>query len=314
MIKILYSSKWKGHMETGSHMQWMCGYCEMVSQQGDKDSATEWNAKHDKNRLFCQLDHLTISWTLARFMGSKYVPENTYFWFWRTLPSLILSSFLGENAPRITPSWELSKDHSLEQSQLQEDQALQERSLMCYNLALESLICFHLDFQHCRLKLTLAISQTAVDFAERGLQAAVSKVGQPVSTEQLDKLFELSSKAVVYAILLEGVTPDALPCMCSVQFRFSLSTCMAKHSQDRLAERSLEHSWYRSWDQGWAWDQSLTWDGIRLGNVFQNASMCSWDCTLIPWIVPGPWDWKRSSWQNNQFLSHLAFHTTEGIT
>ena len=34
-----------------------------------------WNAKCDKNRLFCQLDRFSISWTPARFTGSKFDPE-----------------------------------------------------------------------------------------------------------------------------------------------------------------------------------------------------------------------------------------------
>jgi len=42
------------------------------------------------------------------------------------------------------------------------------------------------------------------------LQAVVSEVGQPASSEQLDKLFKLCSQALQYAILLESVTPEAL--------------------------------------------------------------------------------------------------------
>ena len=55
------------------------------------------------------------------------------------------------------------------------------------------------------------LSQAALDFAERVLQAVVTEVGQPASSEQLDKLFELCSQALQYAILLESVTPEALP-------------------------------------------------------------------------------------------------------
>ena len=53
------------------------------------------------------------------------------------------------------------------------------------------------------------LSQAAMDFAERVLQAVVTEVGQPASSEQLDKLFELCSQALQYAILLESVTPEA---------------------------------------------------------------------------------------------------------
>ena len=54
------------------------------------------------------------------------------------------------------------------------------------------------------------LSQTAMDFAERVLQAVVTEIGQPVSSEQLDELFELCSQALQYAILLESLTPQAL--------------------------------------------------------------------------------------------------------
>ena len=55
------------------------------------------------------------------------------------------------------------------------------------------------------------LSQAALDFAERVLQAVVTEVVQPVSHERLDELFELCSQALQYAILLESVTPEALP-------------------------------------------------------------------------------------------------------
>ena len=48
------------------------------------------------------------------------------------------------------------------------------------------------------------LSQAALDFAERVLQAVVTKVGQPASSERLDELFELGSQALQYAILLES--------------------------------------------------------------------------------------------------------------
>ena len=54
------------------------------------------------------------------------------------------------------------------------------------------------------------LSQTAMDFAERVLQAVVTEIGQPVSIERLDELFELCSQALQYAILLESLTPQAL--------------------------------------------------------------------------------------------------------
>ena len=55
------------------------------------------------------------------------------------------------------------------------------------------------------------LSQTALDFAERVLQAVVTEIGQSVSRERMDELFDLCSQALEYAILLESVTPEALP-------------------------------------------------------------------------------------------------------
>ena len=60
-----------------------------------------------------------------------------------------------------------------------------------------------------------------MDFAERVLQAVVTEVGRPISHERLD---ELCSQALQHAILLESVTPEALPRMCSVQLQFPSST------------------------------------------------------------------------------------------
>jgi len=89
----------------------------------------------------------------------------------------------------------------------------------------------------------------------------------------------LTSIAVVYAILLEGVTLDALPRMCSVQLwvyylhvRWNVLKIIWQNDpwsvldiipeiKNQLEENEL---------------------GIRLGNVFQNASMCSRECTSIP--------------------------------
>ena len=55
------------------------------------------------------------------------------------------------------------------------------------------------------------LSQTALDFAERVLQAVVTEIGHSVSRERMDELFDLCSQALEYAILLESVTPEALP-------------------------------------------------------------------------------------------------------
>ena len=50
-------------------------------------------------------------------------------------------------------------------------------------------------------------TQSAMDLS---IQAVVTEVGQPVSSERLDELFELCSQALQYAILLESLTPEAL--------------------------------------------------------------------------------------------------------
>jgi len=54
------------------------------------------------------------------------------------------------------------------------------------------------------------LSQAALDFAERVLQAVVTEVGQPASSERLDELFELCSQALQYAILLESTLRKSL--------------------------------------------------------------------------------------------------------
>ena len=55
------------------------------------------------------------------------------------------------------------------------------------------------------------LSQAALEFAERVLQAVVTEGGHPASSERLDELFELCSQALQYAIMLESVTLEALP-------------------------------------------------------------------------------------------------------
>ena len=75
------------------------------------------------------------------------------------------------------------------------------------------------------------ISQTTLDFAERVLQAVVTEFGQPVSSERMDELFDLCSQALQYAILLESVTPEALPFMESLR---ALLRQMADFMEPRL--------------------------------------------------------------------------------
>ena len=55
------------------------------------------------------------------------------------------------------------------------------------------------------------LSQAALEFVERVLQAVVTEGGHPASSERLDELFELCSQALQYAIMLESVTLEALP-------------------------------------------------------------------------------------------------------
>ena len=58
---------------------------------------------------------------------------------------------------------------------------------------------------------TQQLSRTALDFAERVLQAVVTEVAQSVSSERMEVLFDLCSQVLQYAILLESENPKAVP-------------------------------------------------------------------------------------------------------
>ena len=55
------------------------------------------------------------------------------------------------------------------------------------------------------------LTQSVLDFAERALETVVTEIGQPVSSERHSELFDLCSQVLQYAVLLETVTPFAVP-------------------------------------------------------------------------------------------------------
>ena len=123
----------------------------------------------------------------------------------------------------------------------------------------------------------------------------VAEVGQPVSSERLDELFEPCSQALPYTILLESVTPEALPRMCSALLRFSLYT--TKYSQDCLAEQSLVCSWYCSRDHERAWDWSprtclRSILGSGLGMFFRKRVYILKILLQFHESQWDPWDWE----------------------